>query len=261
MQKTLQPIQVDLKDILETLYDKFNRPEFIADDPICIPHGFSKKEDIEIAGFLTASIAWGQRSQIIKNANLLMQLMDRSPYDFILNAGGKDICRLERFYYRTFKFTDLNFFIRSLNYLYKHRHGLEGVFTQAFRRSLNVKDGLIELHDVFRSIPHEQRSMKHLSDVLKGSSAKRLNMFLRWMVRDDKRGVDFGMWSSIPARALYIPLDVHTGRTSRELGLLNRKQNDWRAVEELTRSLHRFDPLDPVKYDFALFGAGVNSKI
>jgi uncharacterized protein (TIGR02757 family) len=245
-----------LKEILDELHDRFNRIDFIINDPISIPHKFNRKEDIEISGFFSAILAWGQRSQIIKSAGFLMQLMDLAPYDFIRYASPGDLNRLEKFYYRTFQSIDALFFVQALREIYLNG-GLEELFTSAYRAKGEIKDGIIELYKSFLSVPHLNRSMKHIARVESGSSAKRLNLFLRWMVRNDNRGVDFGLWKDIPSSALYIPLDVHSGRTARTLGLLNRKQNDWKAVQELTYTLKQFDPVDPVKYDFALFGAGV----
>lgn len=248
------------KEILETLFDKYNRISFIESDPISIPHQFSLKEDIEISGFLSASLAWGQRNQIIKNGKYLLSLMDNAPYDFVVNSGSNDLAVLDRFYYRTFKSEDTVFFIQALKFIYLNCGGLEKLFTDSFKNSFDIKPGLVRLYHVFSKIPHKNRSMKHIANVEKGSSAKRLNMFLRWMVREDNRGVDFGIWHGIPSSALYIPLDIHSGNTARELKILWRKQNDWKSVLELTQALRNFDPEDPVKYDFALFGAGVDQK-
>lgn len=250
------PSYREYKDLLEELFNKYNRSDFISDDPISIPHRFTKKEDIEIAGFFSAILAWGQRKQIIKSAGQLMDLMDNAPFDFIQNSDEADIEQLKRFYYRTFQYADLEFFIRVLKDLYINRGGLESLISEAYLKSHDIKNALVFLFETFENKPHLIRSMKHVANISKGSSAKRLNMFLRWMVRSDNRGVDFGIWKKIPSSALYIPLDVHSGRVARELGLLNRKQDDWKAVEELTGVLKKFDSADPVKYDFALFGAG-----
>ena len=246
------------KDLLEELFDKYNRKSFIEDDPISIPHQYTEKKDIELSGFFAAAIAWGQRSQIIKNANYLMQLMEYAPYDFVLNASDDEMQSVKKFYYRTFKGVDLEFFIRALRHIYKNHQGLEGVFVSSYNNESGTAPGLKKLYALFNGVDHEQRSMKHLANISKGSSAKRLNMYLRWMVRHDDRGVDFGLWNDIPSSALYIPLDVHSGRTARELHLLMRKQDDWKAVVELTENLRLFDVNDPVKYDFALFGASID---
>lgn len=247
----------DVKEILEELYERFNSKSFIENDPISIPHQFSKKEDVEIAAFLSATLAWGQRSQIILKANQLMGLMDFEPYSFVSSASDKEINRLSNFVYRTFQPVDATFFVKALKDIYLNHGGLEKVFTINYKAHGDIYYGLIKLHQLFLGIPHEKRSLKHIANVGRNSSAKRLNMFLRWMIRKDKRGVDFGLWESIPPSGLYLPLDVHTGRTARLLGLLNRKQNDWKSVVEVTKALANIDPEDPVKYDFSLFGAGV----
>ncbi len=253
-------IDREIKEILEDLYDQYNRVEFIESDPISIPHRFDKKADIEIAGFLSAILAWGQRSQIIKNSDWLMKLMENDPYSFVMNASKVEMSRLERFYYRTFQPVDALFFINVLKKIYLIDGGLESVFNEAFIESGEIDGGLRKLYNIFNSEPHEERSMKHIANISKGSSAKRLNMFLRWMVRNDNRGVDFGLWKHIPSSVLFIPLDVHSGRIAREFNLLLRKQNDWKAVLELTTTLKQLDPYDPIKYDFALFGFGVNKN-
>ncbi len=246
----------DKKNLLEELHDKFNRIEFIEKDPICIPHQFKNKEDVEISGFFSAILAWGQRSQIMLKAESLMGLMDNSPAAFVREASSLELTRLKTFYYRTFQSVDAVFFVLALRHIYKNEQGLEHLFSRSYAETGALEQGLIRLYEIFDSVPHEKRSMKHLANISKGSSAKRLNMFLRWMIRKDKRGVDFGLWD-IPASVLYLPLDVHTGRTARELNLISRKQNDWKSVIEATENLKKFDAQDPVKYDFALFGAGI----
>lgn len=247
-----------LFEFLENYALKYNQPEFIANDPIQIPHQFSIKEDIEIAGFLAASIAWGQRPVIIRNANRMMELMDFAPYDFILNSTADDLKVFERFKHRTFQAVDMQFFITALQNIYQNYGGLEKVFENGFKE--NVHYALIEFNRLFYTVPHLSRSEKHLSNPAKNSAAKRLNMFLRWMIRQDNKGVDFGLWKNCSPSKLMLPLDVHTGRIGRGLGLLARKQNDWKSVEEITNKLRFFDNSDPVKYDFALFGFGVNEK-
>jgi len=248
-----------LKKHLDTKVTEYNQLDFITDDPIQIPHIFSLKEDIEIAGFLTATIAWGQRKSIIKNAQRLMDLMYNSPYWFITSdISEEDKTALRQFVHRTFNGDDCLFFIESLRNIYLSHGGLEAVFTEGYKKDNTIFSALKHFRTVFLSVPHQKRVEKHLSDVTANSGAKRLNMFLRWMVRSDDAGIDFGLWKDIPASALMLPLDVHTGNVGRELGLLQRKQNDWKAVEEITANLRRFDPYDPVKYDFALFGTGVN---
>lgn len=244
-----------LKDFLESKYNKFANPAFIENDPIQIPHSYSMKEDVEISGFIASTIAWGQRVSIIKNARNFMDLMDNSPYDFIINHKPGDLKRFEKAVHRTFNGTDLAFFAESLQNIYLNYGGLEKLFSV---KKGDLFAGLVNFYNVFFSIPHPQRTRRHVANVESGSAAKRLNMFLRWMVRDDKRGVDFGIWKQIPTADLYIPLDLHSGRVARMLGMLNRNQNDWKSVCELTSVLREFDPEDPVKYDFALFGVGVN---
>ena len=246
-----------IKLLLDSRIAQYNRPEFIDSDPIQIPHRFSRKEDIEISGFLTATISWGQRKSIIKNANRLMELMDNSPYDFLTEADNVDWQRVERFVHRTFNGDDCLFFLESLKNIYNHHAGLERVFTNGYRTEGSVYGSLKHFRKVFLSIPHEIRVSKHVSNVAANSSAKRLNMFLRWMVRQDKNEVDFGLWKDIPASSLMLPLDVHSGDVARVFGLLARNQNDWKAVEEITAVLRTYDLADPVKYDFALFGIGV----
>lgn len=250
----------ELYHFLEENYERYNRPDFITSDPVSIPHRFSKKQDIEIAGFLAATIAWGQRSTIIKNSDELMKRMDNSPHDFILNHSKRDFTYFKNFKHRTFNGTDCIFFLKSLQNIYKKHSSLEQIFTGA-----GAQERITNFRNVFFSISYPERSRKHVSrpPLLPsgpGSSCKRINMFLRWMVRTDKRGVDFGIWKHIQMNELMCPLDVHSGNVSRKLGLLDRKQNDWKSVEELTSRLKEFDPKDPVKYDFALFGLGIHEK-
>ena len=250
----------DIKLLLDDAVTQYNNIEFIKDDPVQIPHLFERKEDIEIAGFLSATLAWGNRKSIIKNGFKLMELMNHSPYDFLMDDDfliqyQNDI---NRFVHRTFNGEDCFFFLKSLQNIYKYHGGLEQVFTDGFQMDETIFGALKHFRNVFLEISHLKRTEKHLSDVASNSSAKRLNMFLRWMVRSDENGVDFGLWKNIPMSALMLPLDVHTGNVSRNLGLLARKQNDWKAVEEITKILRTFDVSDPIKYDYALFGLGVN---
>lgn len=247
-----------IHELLDKYYVLFARPDFIADDPIQIPARFSKKEDIEVAGFLAATIAWGQRKSIINNASRLMELMDNAPFDFILNHKPSDRLRFQGFVHRTFSDVDAIYFMESLQNIYQNHGGLEAAFSGATQ---SIQHRLVEFHDLFFSLEHLSRTRKHVSNPLKGSSAKRLNMYLRWMVRQPNEGVDFGIWNSIRSSELMMPLDIHTGTVSRKLGLLKRKQDDWKAVEELTAALRALDPEDPVKYDFALFGMGVTKTI
>lgn len=246
----------ELKELLEEKSERFNSPEFIDTDPIQIPHLFTKKEDIEISGFLAATIAWGQRPTIIKNAMRIVEGMDHAPYDFIMNHEDTDLQRFEKFVHRTFNYSDLIFFITSLKNIYKNHAGLETCFTTS-HQDQNMKNAIKNFRDTFFVTEHMERSKKHVSDPFRNSACKRINMYLRWMVRPENTGVDFGIWKSISPALLSCPLDVHTGNVARKLGLLTRKQNDWKAVEELDSSLRKFDAEDPVKYDFALFGMGV----
>ncbi|VAW26962.1 FIG00552655: hypothetical protein, partial [hydrothermal vent metagenome] len=234
----------------------YNNPKFIESDPIQIPHRYSLKEDIEISGFLTATITWGNRKSIIKNAHKMMELMGNSPYDFVLNYKSSNSNYFDGFVHRTFNSTDFEYFILALQHIYKNYGGLEAVFSK--NSILNSTQPAIHtLKKVFFEIPHLQRTQKHISDPLKGSAAKRINMFLRWMVRNDGAGVDFGIWKSLSPAQLSCPLDVHSGNVARKLGLLTRKQNDAKALAELDTSLRKMDKNDPVKYDFALFGLGI----
>lgn len=247
----------NIKTFLDEKVLTYNRPSFIETDPIQVPKLFSTKENIEIAGFLAATIAWGQRPTIVRNALHLVGLMDNNPLEFLLNANEDDHYILRTFKHRTFNGTDCVFFLKSLRNIYLNHGGLEPVFTEGYLRHHTIFGALAHFREVFFELPHEARTGKHISSVEKGASAKRLNMFLRWMVRADKAGVDFGLWNQIPASALMLPLDVHTGNVARKLGLLTRTPNDWKAVEEVTARLRAFDPADPVRYDFALFGLGV----
>lgn len=246
----------ELKDFLDEKVNLYNNPKFIETDPIQIPHQFSKKEDIEIAAFLTATIAWGNRKSIITNANKMMELLDHSPFEFVMQHQETDLDRFDGFVHRTFNSNDLMQFIKSLQHTYKKHQGLETVFAKhAEERSL--QHSIHQFKTCFFEIPHLERTKKHVSDPLKNSAAKRINMFLRWMVRNDNNGVDFGIWESLSSSQLSCPLDVHSGNVARKLGLLKRKQNDGKALAELDTALRKLDPSDPVKYDFALFGLGV----
>ena len=249
----------ELKEFLDEKVTIYNNPKFIESDPIQIPHLFSLKEDIEIAGFLTATISWGNRKMIIKNALQMMELLDNAPFDFVLNHQKKDLKTLDNFVHRTFNSKDLQQFIISLQHIYSTHNGLENVLLVKNNKD-NYQNAIHYLKQVFFEIPHQQRTQKHISDPLKNSAAKRINMFLRWMVRNDGNGVDFGLWKKISPSMLSIPLDVHTGNVARKLKLLKRKQNDAKALQSLDLSLRKFDPDDPVKYDFALFGLGAFEK-
>lgn len=248
----------DLKTFLDQKYEEYHAPAFIDTDPIQIPHLFKEREDIEISGFLTATIAWGQRPTIIKNARRMIEKMDGAPFDFVINHQPEDLSVMDNFVHRTFNAEDLKFFIRSLQYIYTNYGGPEALFSPA-KNEPDIKAGIERFRKAFFSTGHLTRSRKHVSDPLSNSACKRINMFLRWMVRKND-GVDFGIWKSIPAAKLSCPLDVHSGRVARKIGILQRKQNDWKAVEELDHGLRKLDPHDPVKYDFALFGLGVFEK-
>ena len=249
----------EMRDFLNEKALQYNCPSFIELDPIQIPHLYEEKEDIEIAGFLAATISWGKRPSIIKSAQKMMSLMGNSPHDFVLHHREKDLDRMAGFVHRTFNSMDLAYFIRALKELYLKGHGLEGIFLK-HKTDSSLQAAIHHLKTEFFALPHPARTTKHLPDPLKGSAAKRINMFLRWMVRKDRAGVDFGIWKSISPSILSCPLDVHTGNVARKLGLLKRTQNDARAVQELDAVLRSFDPEDPVRYDFALFGLGINEK-
>ncbi|HQQ94624.1 MAG TPA: TIGR02757 family protein [Bacteroidia bacterium] len=252
----------NIRNILDEAVMTYNSKNFITTDPIAIPHRFSRKEDIEIAGFFSATLAWGQRPTILKNAAKLMTMFDESPYAFILNHSTSDLKPFRKFVHRTFQSEDLLFFIRSLRAIYSTQGGLEMAFSYSeTEMGKTLASRLHAFRTRFLETSHASRSEKHLSDPFRNSACKRLCMFLRWMVRQDKRGVDFGIWKSIQASELCIPLDVHSGRVARNLGLLERHQNDWKAVEELTFVLRGLNAEDPVKYDFALFGLGVNGLV
>jgi len=248
-----------LKDLLDEKYHQYNRLEFIEHDPICIPHRFQKLQDIEISAFWVAILAWGQRKTIINKATDLMRLMDDAPYQFVTQHQDSDLKRLESFKHRTFNATDTLYFVDFFKRYYAEHNSLELAFSTPDAQ--NMKERLSEFHKRFFDNPYApQRTRKHIATPARKSACKRLNMFLRWMVRDSNTGVDFGIWKTIPTSALSCPLDVHSGNVARKLGLLKRKQNDAKALAELDASLRKLDPKDPVKYDFALFGLGVFEK-
>ena len=255
MQKKSKMTKQELKDFLDEKVDLYNNPKFIESDPIQIPHLFKLKEDIEIAGFLTSIIAWGNRKMIIKNATKMMELMGNSPYDFVMNHKDEDLKALDNFVHRTFNGLDFIYFMKALRNIYLNHNGLEFVFSKN-QTAAALYENIHLFKKTFFDLPHQKRTEKHVSDPFNGSAAKRLNMYLRWMVRPATKGVDFGLWNSIHSGQLSCPLDVHTGNVARALGLLTRKQNDARALAELDQNLRTFDPHDPVKYDFALFGLG-----
>ena len=248
--------KTELKEFLDEKVIQYNTLDFIDSDPIQIPHQFSVKEDIEIAAFLTSTIAWGNRKMIINNSKRMMDLMGNSPYDFVMSHTDTQLENLDGFVHRTFNSEDFKTFIKALQHIYTNHNGLEMAFARC-QQPLSMQPSIAEFKKLFFEINHQQRTMKHVSDPMQGSAAKRINMFLRWMVRQDNKGVDFGIWKSIPTAALSCPLDVHSGNVARKLGLLSRKQNDGKAVAELDTALRLLDANDPVKYDFALFGLGV----
>jgi uncharacterized protein (TIGR02757 family) len=246
----------DMKSFLDEKACAFNTTSFIDDDPISVPHLFTTKQDIEVAAFLTATISWGNRKSIIKSANRMMDLFDRKPFDFISGASERELKSLSGFVHRTFNGEDLKSFVKCLRHIYRIHSGMESLFAESMFKLGSSAPAINHFREIFFSVRHPQRTQKHLSDPMSGSAAKRINMFLRWMVRNDQHGVDFGIWQTISPAVLSIPLDVHSGNVARKLGLLTRTQNDQKAVAELDAVLRRFDPNDPVKYDFALFGLG-----
>lgn len=250
----------DLKNFLDDCVERYNQPSFVENDPISVPHRFSKKQDIEIAAFWTAMFAWGQRKTIINKANELFDLMDGTPHAFILNHSEAERKRFLKFVHRTFQVTDTLYFLEFFQWYYKENDSLESAFLQKkIGEDGHVGSGLSGFRTLFFSLPDSpQRTRKHIPSPATKSTCKRLNMFLRWMVRSDDRGVDFGLWKNIQPAQLLMPLDVHVERFARKFGLLERKQADWEAVLELTARLREFDAEDPVKYDFALFGLGVD---
>ncbi len=249
----------DLKSFLEEKVLQYNNPNFIESDPIQIPHRFSLKEDIEIAGFLAATIAWGNRKMIISNGYKMMELMGNAPYDFVMSHSANDLEKLNTFVHRTFNGHDFNSFIKGLQHIYKNHHGLEQIFAKNSTK-VNLQHSIHHFKNAFFEIEHQLRTQKHISDPLKNSAAKRINMYLRWMVRTDNRGVDFGIWKTISPALLSCPLDVHSGNVARKFGLVQRLQNDGKALAELDTNLRIFDANDPSKYDFALFGLGAFEK-
>lgn len=251
-----------LQELLEYYYSKYNAVSFIEDDPIIIPHQFTKLQDIEISGFFVATLAWGLRKTIINKSRELMDLMDNSPYDFVVNHKESDLIRLQEFKHRTFNSTDLLYFIHFFKKYYTNNYSLETLFIPDSRNSANVKSGIDNFYTHFVSDEYfPLRTKKHVASPSKKSACKRLNMYLRWLVRKDANGVDFGIWEKIKPNQLICPCDVHVEKVARKLKLISRKQVDWIMAEELTQNLKKFDTEDPVKYDFALFGMGMNKDI
>jgi uncharacterized protein (TIGR02757 family) len=248
------------KDFLNKQVQIYNQPGFIEFDPICIPHLFTKKQDIEIAGLFAAVFAWGQRTTIINKCTDLMNRMDNAPHEFVMHHSSKDLKRLLNFKHRTFNDTDLLYFISFLKFWYNQNESLETAFSNHLKpKDKTIENALNGFRGTFFSltdVPH--RTMKHIASPIQNSACKRLCMYLRWMVRNDNNGVDFSIWKNIKPSQLMIPLDLHVQRTAHKLGLLTRTQSDWKAVEELTKNLRKYDKTDPVKYDFALFGLSVS---
>ena len=251
-----------LKDFLNKKVDEYDQPFFIEADPICIPHSFTKKQDIEIAGFFAAIFAWGNRTTIINKSKELMQMMDNAPHDFCLHHSDRDLKKLLSFKHRTFNPTDLYYFIDFFKFHYAANNSLETAFTRSMKKGdLNIENALNGFYDYFFSLEHvPKRTLKHIASPAKKATCKRLCMYLRWMVRQDKNGVDFGLWKNISPAQLIVPLDLHVARVARHFKLLSRKPTDWQAALELTDAMKSADKNDPAKYDFALFALGVLEK-
>lgn len=251
--------KAEVKAFLDEKAEFYENPKFLETDPIQIPHRFTKKEDIEISAFLTATIAWGNRKSIITNATRMMQMLDQSPFEFVEQHTQDDLDSLTPFVHRTFNADDFRYFLKALKNIYKNHGGLEQIFTRNATQA-SMQPAITEFKRLFFELPHPARAQKHVSNPQSGSAAKRINMFLRWMVRPANKGVDFGLWKNLSPGQLSCPLDVHSGNVARKLKLLKRKQNDAKALQELDKNLRKLDPTDPVKYDFALFGLGVFEK-
>lgn len=252
-----------LKDFLDEKYRQYNTTDFIAEDPISIPHFYTRPQDIEISGFIAAVLAWGQRKTIINKCKELFSLMDDAPYEFMLHHHESDLKRFLNFKHRTFNATDTLYFIKFFQQFYQQHSSLEDAFlATGFRKEAHMEAGLIHFHKQFFALEDfPPRTKKHIATPDRNSACKRINMFLRWMVRSDDKGVDFGLWNNIKPSQLICPCDVHVDRVGRSLGLITRKQTDWQTAKELTANLKLLDSEDPVKYDFALFGLGVYEKV
>lgn len=250
----------ELADLLNDRYRRYACPAFISGDPIQVPHVFSDKNDIEISALFAATFAWGSRKSIVNSARKLMGIMGNKPYGFVVNFSKADEHRLRGFVHRTFSTADAIQFVYVLRHIYNHLGGLEQVFADGYSEQQSVYGAIQAYRNVFMECEVPARTLRHVPNVAAGAAAKRINMFLRWMIRPATEGVDFGLWSSIPISALLIPLDLHTGRVARKLGLLQRKNDDFKAVIKLTEALRQFDSADPVKYDYALFGLGLHEK-
>ncbi len=254
----MQINDTELKETLDYLYEKYNDVSFIELDPISIPHKFTNKNDIEISGFLSSVIAWGNRKMIVRSANRMVDLMEGEPHRFVMEHSDEDLISLSKFVHRTFNGEDFICFIKSLRHLCEKHGSLGDFFENNYQQTKDIRVVMSLFRQEFFEATDSPRSHKHLSNINKKAACKRLCMMLRWFVRNDNRGVDFGIWTKIPSSALYLPLDVHSGNVGREFGLLTRKQDDWKAVEEITSRLRDFDIDDPAKYDYSLFGLGVN---
>ncbi|MEN2282524.1 TIGR02757 family protein [Algoriphagus sp. SE2] len=252
----------DLKGFLDEKVNLYNRPGFIQNDPISIPHKFTKNQDIEISGFFAAILAWGQRKTIINKCNELFQLMDNAPHDFLLNHEEQDLRPFLSFKHRTFNDTDTLYFIHFLSWFYRNHESLEEAFMIGWSEEENAMGNILKsFHEYFFHLPDSPpRTRKHVATPARKAACKRINMYLRWMVRSDNNGVDFGIWKRIQPSQLICPCDLHVDRVARKLGMITRKQTDWLTALELTERLREFDPIDPVKYDFALFGLGIEEK-
>lgn len=248
----------ELRELLERLYDKYNSVDFIEEDPISVPHRFAGREDREIAGFFAATIAWGNRKAIVRSACRMMQYMDNAPADFVINASDSELKQLETYVHRTFNGVDFRDFVVCVRSIYNRFGSIGSLFETKYEQYGDMQKVLSSFRREFLIGEHSPHCEKHISSIDKGAACKRLNMYLRWMVRRDERGVDFGEWTKIPMSALYLPLDVHSGNMARALGLLERRGNDWKAVAEVTAGLRQIDANDPVRFDFALFGAGID---
>lgn len=246
-----------LRDFLNQKVEQFNGRDFITTDPVSIPHRYTLQGDREIAAFFSAILAWGNRKSILNSASDLMRRMDDAPLEFILHHGPGDLKRLNTFVHRTFNGQDARYFVKSLRSIFREHGSMELLFADRMNQDGHTGQAIHEFRTRFLTHDPTSRTAKHVSDPLKNSAAKRIQLFLRWMVRKDNHGVDFGIWNRCSTAALCIPLDVHVGNVARSLGLLNRHQHDWKSVVELTENLRKFDPVDPIKYDFALFGLGV----
>ena len=247
-----------MRELLERLHDRYNNESFIEADPISVPHSFTRPVDREIAGFLAATIAWGNRRAIVQSAHRMMRYMDNAPEDFVRNATETDMEYLRTYVHRTFNGVDFQDFVRGLRHIITKWGSVGNYFETRYEEHGDLRPVFSDFRRDFFAAEHDAHCEKHLSSIDKGAACKRLCMYLRWFVRHDDRGVDFGMWRRIPMSALYMPLDIHTGRMGRNLGLLNRKQSDWKAVEELTASLRELHADDPVRYDYSLFGLGIS---